>query len=54
MSPVPGSGGIAVIILGAIVFGISITIQEGSLAHWVPIAGGILVGAWAIQAIHRQ
>ncbi len=48
----PDSSGIIAIIVGVVVVSTIITLLTNNLLHWLPVAVGLVVGLWAVQAIN--
>jgi hypothetical protein len=49
----PGYTGIVGILGGLVGVGVLMTVFFGLWAHWLPIAATLVVGLWAVQAIHK-
>lgn len=52
-SGTPGFSGLMGIIGSAVIAGLAMTAQDGSLIHWPVFGLAILVGLWAVQAVNR-
>ena len=53
LESIPGSSGIAAIVISVLVVAIIITLITGYLAHWVPVAAGIAIGILAVKTINQ-
>lgn len=50
----PGFAGVIGIVAATVGTSVLVTAVTGTVIHWVPVGGGILVGLWAVQSINKH
>ena len=53
LESIPGSSGIAAIVVSVVAVSVIITLVAKVFLHWIPVTAAIIVGVWAVQAINK-